>query len=228
MDRPLGGVVISFDTPETDSIADLALLGIQVNSLEAGGIPFIDGPGPGIGVGNLPSRALGNNLTGFFNGPQIPPTYSEIIARDFEIIFSRPVISVGLNVYGWGYNDHGIQAFDSHGNLVDSGNFSQVLTLNDAALNGFIGIDGGGVLISRLVLDFRQFSPDAVAFDNLTYVEGESVPEPSTFILVVSGLFFHAYKCRDSVDNIPRLWRYLVCQEALEGLPENIKALLKC
>jgi hypothetical protein len=35
-------------------------------------------------------------------------------------------------------------------------------------------------------------------------------------------------KCRVSVDNIPRLWRYLVCQEALEGLSEDLKAKLRC
>jgi hypothetical protein len=34
--------------------------------------------------------------------------------------------------------------------------------------------------------------------------------------------------CRVSVDNIPRLWRYLVCQEALEGLSEDLKAKLRC
>ena len=33
--------------------------------------------------------------------------------------------------------------------------------------------------------------------------------------------------CRDSVDNIPRLWRYLLCEEALSGLPDDLKARLK-
>jgi hypothetical protein len=37
-----------------------------------------------------------------------------------------------------------------------------------------------------------------------------------------------AVLCRVSVDNIPRLWRDLICQEALEGLPEDLKATLKC
>jgi REP element-mobilizing transposase RayT len=38
----------------------------------------------------------------------------------------------------------------------------------------------------------------------------------------------HVHMCRVSVDNIPRLWRYLVCQEALEGLSEDLKAKLRC
>jgi transposase, IS5 family len=36
------------------------------------------------------------------------------------------------------------------------------------------------------------------------------------------------FRCRDSVDNIPRLWRYLVCQEALEGLSADLKEKLRC
>ncbi len=188
-----GGTVITFDTPDTDSIVDLALQGININSLEPGGIPFIDGPGSGVGVGVLGSQALSNNLVGIFNGPSNPPGFAELTVRNFEIVFDNAVTAVGLDVQGWGSSDHAIQVFDLSNNLIETVLFSELLVLNDATPNGFIGVDGEGVLIRRLVFDSLQPQPDAVAFDNLTFLEA-AVPEPSALLLLL--LSFGVFYCK--------------------------------
>jgi hypothetical protein len=46
---------------------------------------------------------------------------------------------------------------------------------------------GGGVAVSRAVLDFDEASAPRFAFDNLTF-GAAAVPEPSLFVLVAVGL----------------------------------------
>ena len=47
---------------------------------------------------------------------------------------------------------------------------------------------GGGVAVSRAVLDFDEASAARFAFDNLTFGAAASVPEPWLFVLVAAGL----------------------------------------
>ncbi len=181
------GTVISFDSPDTDTIAKLASLGIVVNSIYDQAQPFIvtERSGPGIGV--LYNNALTNTTGGQINAPLDPPYYSYITIRDFEIIFSRPVEAFGFNIQGWDGADHSIDAFDQYGNYLETIYFHETsLKVNDGGPNGFVGLDGNGHLISKMVFHAGDNMPDAVVFDDLIFLAKSilELPAPTVNMIV--------------------------------------------
>ncbi len=114
-------------------------------------------------------------------------------AAPFQILFSVPVTSVGFD---FGSSVDAFLELDAYGaghQLLETQYF--VGTAAPIGLEGFAGLEESSPIV-ELDVSYHPFSDPCRTFnfsiDNLEF-EGSSVPEPSTFALIVAGILGMAF-----------------------------------
>lgn len=182
--------VITFDTPDSDTIAEVqANFDVTIQSLDPRAHTFVAGPGSFSGIGSLASNALGSTFNGQISDVSHGADYSGSSLRSFDIDFGGAVSAFGLTIQGAGLGSHQFQLFDSASNSLGLFTFSDVgLTPLDHGSNGFFGFQVTGAPVARVRVLQSAVGEDFVAFDNLTFVAAPAgVPEPVTWALMISG-----------------------------------------
>ncbi len=182
--------VITFDTPDTDTIAEVqANQGVSIHSLAPQAHTFVTGPGFFSGIGGLASSALGSTFNGLISDISQAPNYSGSTLRSFDIDFITSVSAFGLTIQGAGLGSHQLELFDGSSSSLGLYTFSSVgLTPFDGGPNGFFGFQVTGAPVARVRVIQSAVGEDFVAFDNLTFVDAAAaVPEPASWAMMILG-----------------------------------------
>ncbi len=165
-----GGTVVDFESQSLGSFS----------SLTVGGVTFTAG---GSTVGYISTAFAGNyNSTGAQN---LQNTYTNGFTT-ITFSFANPTSAFGFN-FGASNEDWLLQAFDSGNNLLESYTLPQTWWSNSG---DFFGLANNGMSYATLtqLTNVNDPAQDWILLDNFTYKSSAQVPEPSTMLLLGSGL----------------------------------------
>ncbi|HOW59759.1 MAG TPA: PEP-CTERM sorting domain-containing protein [Candidatus Omnitrophota bacterium] len=175
--------IITFDDLSLGVYGDTLTIGdVTIKSQMGGKLAITDQTADGFGN----AHSLPNKLSVFGDEPLVPKEKAS-----FLIFFDNPIQSVNFWITGNGH-DTNVDAYNADGNLVDS--FLQTYPMNEpTAPDGRpwdYYYDGVLRLITLEASDISKVTVqpsayDGFSIDDLSYT---AIPEPSTMLLMLSGL----------------------------------------
>ncbi len=174
-----GGTVVDFEAQSLGSFS----------SLTVGGVTFTPGGGT---RGYITTDFAGQyNTTGAQN---LQNTYNSGFTT-ITFSFANPTSAFGFN-FGASNEDWLLQAYGSGNNLLESYTLPQTWWSNSG---DFFGLANSGISYATLtqLTHVNDSAQDWIILDNFTYKSSAQVPEPSTMLLLGSGLVgFGIYRKR--------------------------------